>query len=145
MLPAYVRLSTLTTESPARASLRTTAEPMKPAPPVTRMGYCVMALSMSPAARCGKPARSGQYASRGLLVPEQIEQVRAVPAVAEWLGERTQLVRIDETRRERDFFRAPDLQALPLLDRLDEAGGFLQRFVRPGIQPDHATSELLQP
>jgi hypothetical protein len=51
---------------------------------------------------------------------------------------------VDEPHPECYLLGARDLQSLPLLDGLDKAGSFLQRLVRPGVEPCHAASHELQ-
>jgi len=42
-----------------------------------------------------------------------------------------------------DFLEAGDLQALALLDGLEEAGGLEQRFRRAGVEPGETAAEGL--
>jgi len=69
------------------------------------------------------------------------KQILPVPVLPHRLGERGELRNVDVSHPERHLFHAGDLQALPLLDRLDERPGFQQGVVRPGVQPGEPAAE----
>src|SRR5262249_52748097 len=77
------------------------------------------------------------------LVIDQTLQVAPVVAARERRGEPRQLIEIDQPLAVGDLLRAGDLEALPVLDRLDEGRGRDQRLVRAGVEPGKAAPERL--
>src|SRR5690606_39252635 len=76
-------------------------------------------------------------------VVEQTQQICTVTALRERLGPLAQPCVIDPALPPGDLLGARDLQALTLLDRLDELRGFEQRFMGTGVQPCVATAQSL--
>src|SRR5262249_57483815 len=54
-----------------------------------------------------------------------------------------ELLEADEPLAIGDLFGAGDLEALPVLDRLDESRGLDQRLVRAGVEPGETAPERL--
>src|ERR1700761_5162999 len=76
----------------------------------------------------GKPSSVGQ----------ELLEVVAVAALGKWLHQRGQLVVGDEALAPRDFLDTADLEALPVLDDLDELAGLHQRGERARVEPGRA-------
>ena len=74
---------------------------------------------------------------------QHIQQVLSVTAALQRLGMRLELRRADIAHAPGDLLDAGHLQALALLDGLDEGGRLQQRLVRTGIQPGGTAAELL--
>ena len=66
-----------------------------------------------------------------------------VAGVFHRLGKPQQLLGVDEALAEGDFLGAGDLQALALLDDVDELRCLEQRFMRAGVEPGIAAAEAL--
>src|SRR6185437_6621365 len=80
-------------------------------------------------------------ASRLRLLVDDAQQIFAVAALLQRLGQLHQLIRGDEPRAPRDLFHASDLQPLPLLDDAHEHAGIEQGIVRAGIEPRRAAAQ----
>src|SRR5881628_293422 len=77
------------------------------------------------------------------LFVEDAEQVLAVGAFADGGGEGAELCLVDEALAEGDLLGAGDLEALAVLDGVDEVGGFEQGVVGAGVEPGEAAAEHL--
>src|SRR5271163_1809347 len=71
------------------------------------------------------------------------DEIFAVTALRERLGELKQLIRADETLSPSNLLHARDLETLPLLDDAHECSGIEQRIVRAGIEPGCSSSQYL--
>src|SRR5689334_3250948 len=119
-------------------SCRTSADPMKPAPPVMRY--------VATASRKGrKRARSLNVSLRSRQVADlcQVEQVPTVVGLRERCGERTQAIRVDEAHPVRNLFDGADEESLSLLDDRDVVRRVQQRLMRARIEPGNATPQNL--
>src|SRR5215469_12353515 len=70
-------------------------------------------------------------------------EVDAVVVALHGLRFAQEIVAGEPTEAEGDLLGAGDLEALPLLDRLDEVGRLEQRLVGSGIEPRDAAAEPL--
>ena len=101
---------------------------MNPAPPVTRR------IIVEPSAMCRRlPATEAKSRNRGF--GGDVQEVPAIGTVFQRGGKALEIRPIDEATAIGDLLRAGDLQALPVLDGLDEIGRFEQRFRRAGVKP----------
>src|SRR5690606_29527192 len=72
---------------------------------------------------------------------QQVEEVAAIAALLQRLGQCAQLPVVDPAVAPGDLLGTAHAQALALLDRLHVARGFDQRFVRAGVQPGITATE----
>src|SRR5687768_905046 len=98
---------------------------MKPAPPVTSTVETA-------------PSRPSS-ASEHLL--EAAPQISRIVALAECAGPACDLFSGDIALVQRNLFKAHEHQALAVLERADEGGGFQQALGRPGVEPRIAAPE----
>src|ERR1700722_19420839 len=80
---------------------------------------------------------------RGLV--DDSDQIFAVAALFERLGEPLQLFGVDEALAPGDLLHARDLQALTLLDDAHEHARVEQRIVSSGVEPGGAAPQPLDP
>src|SRR3954451_22104402 len=78
-----------------------------------------------------------------LSTVEQRSEVVAVPAGCKRVGALEHRLVVDEPHPPGDLLGRADLEALPLLDRLDEAAGRDQRLHGPGVEPRRAARHQL--
>jgi len=87
------------------------------------------------------------FASRMLVtgIPFLLGDFQEVCAIGALDGtsQRLEALASDQTLAVGDFLEAGDLQALALLDGLEEAGGLEQRFRRAGVEPGETAAEGL--
>ena len=76
-------------------------------------------------------------------LPHDAQQVLAVAALRERLGELEQSIGVDEAVAPGDLLHARHFQSLPLLDDAHEHAGIEQRIVGAGIEPGRAAPEPL--
>src|SRR5205809_7422127 len=100
----------------SRKRCRITAEPMKPAPPVTKM-VAALNLAMLLSSECHMPASEGAG---------HRHQIFAIAALAALLGRFLEGLERDVALAQRNLFWASDARALSLLQNLHEVAGFDQ-------------------
>jgi len=71
------------------------------------------------------------------------QQVLAIGALGQRLGQRCERLTADITLPERNLLWAGDLETLPAFNHMDEFGSLEQAFMRAGIQPGDAPPQLL--
>ena len=145
--------------------LRHTADPMKPAPPVTinltRHLFVERHRRLRFNRRGGlreghNTRRNGPSTSHGgrrnLLAFTQLElilrhfqKIAAIGCLLERSGRGTKLSRVKEATAKSDFLRAADLQPLTFLHGLDELCGLEQRGRSSCVKPGIAAAQPLNP
>src|SRR3984957_9294724 len=91
--------------------------------------------------RASDPALAPKPVSGTL--PGLANEILSVGGALHRIDQPQQLFGVDEALHERDFFRAGDLQPLPLLDNVDELRGFEQGFMGAGVEPGIAAAKPL--
>src|SRR5450755_1160889 len=117
----------------SRKRCRMTAEPMKPAPPVTKIVE-PLKLTISKGSHCRMPAPEGAGYRH---------QIFAIAALGALLRRRLEGLERDVALAQRNLLWAGDACALPLLQDLHEVAGFDQRRVGSGIEPGEAAAQHL--
>ena len=78
-----------------------------------------------------------------LHVVDDLEQVLAVLVLEHWLSELAHVLLVDPALAVGNSLKAPNLQALPLLENLDVGRGLGERVERPCVEPRKAAAQRL--
>src|SRR5882757_6609857 len=109
----------------SRSRWRTTAEPINPAPPVTKM--------VEPLKRMIECLRRAALSLEGTIHRHQIFAIAALGGLLRHFGEG---VERDIALAQRDLLGAGDAQTLALLQDLHEMAGLDQRGMRAGVRSE---------
>src|SRR5579863_7356571 len=107
-----------------------TAEPMKPAPPVTKMTAFLNLMGHGSVVRFDKGAVDGQ-------------QILAITALCTPRSKLLEVIERNVAKPKRDLLGTSDTQPLPLLEDLNKVAGFHQRSVGAGVEPRKAAAQHL--